>query len=132
MSQQFKSPVDQAETMYKHKPIVLEREFKPDEFDPDNMNDDDINDREKLVNFYLTDMWGYTPEDIANFTDDDIIENSYGILNNINLQNMRKKWNQREIQNHIRKLKGVKTDLSATVGINPNDPNESGIGLNEK
>lgn len=69
------------------------------------MNADDINDRAKLVNFYLTDMWGYSPEEIAAFTDEDIDDSVGGIYNNINLQDLRKKWNPKEIHDHISNLR---------------------------
>ncbi len=97
----FKSPK-------KASSIILEREIPEGEFDPNNMNVDDINDRRKLVNYYLTDMWGYTPEEISAFSDDDVLDNVSGIYGNINLGSMKNKWSFDEVADHIRSLRGGK------------------------
>lgn len=93
--------------IYKN-PLVLSREIQEDEFDPDAIDVNNPEHRKQLVNFYLTDMWGYTPEQISAFKDDDIDESTFGIYDNVNLQDMRKKWSPEEIRGHILSLRGGK------------------------
>ena len=103
----FKSANDLANSLINDSKssITLEREFEPNEFNPNAINQDDEKDRAKLVNYYLTDVWGYEPEEIKKFSDDEINENAQLLLNNINLTDLRKKWNVDEIANHIKNLR---------------------------
>ena len=59
-------------------------DYPIDDFDINEMDVRNSDDRVKMIKFYLTDMWGYDPEEIRKFGEEDIEDTLYGINGNIN------------------------------------------------